>query len=453
MNVTALIGNTPLVEVARLDTGRSRLFLKLEQQNPGGSIKDRIALSMIEAAEREKKIQPGSLIVEATAGNTGLGLALVAAQKGYRLLIVVPDKMSQEKIFHLKALGAEVRLTRSDVTKGHPEYYQDIAARITRETPGAFYVNQFANEANPEAHEKTTGPEIWVQMGQQVDAVVAGVGTGGTITGLSRFFERVSPQTEMVLADPAGSILAPLIKTGKLPASVGSWVVEGIGEDFVPPVCDLSRVKKAYSIPDKEALLTCRELLRKEGILAGTSTGTLVAAALRYCREATEPKRVVTLVCDSGNKYLSKVYNDFWMHDQGFLERRRTGDLRDLISRRHGERAVATVNADEKVLTAYQRMKLYDVSQLPVLKAGRIVGIVDEEDILAEVYDNPEHFNEPVTEAMESHLVTVPPTASLAELMEIFKRGMVAIVVEGEEFLGLITRIDLLNWLRRRMGT
>ena len=450
MNVTALIGNTPLVEVTRLDTAGSRLFLKLEQQNPGGSIKDRVALSMIEAAEREKKIQPGSLIVEATAGNTGLGLALVAAQKGYRLLIVVPDKMSQEKIFHLRALGAEVRLTRSDVTKGHPEYYQDIAARITRETPGAFYVNQFANEANPEAHERTTGPEIWVQMGQHVDAVVAGVGTGGTLTGLSRFFERVSPETEMVLADPVGSILAPLVKTGERPSTVGSWVVEGIGEDFVPPVCDLSRVKKAYSIPDKEALLTCRELLRKEGIMAGTSTGTLVAAALRYCRESTAPKRVVSLVCDSGNKYLSKVYNDFWMHDQGFIERKRTGDLRDLISRRHGERAVATVDAGDKVLTAYQRMKLYDVSQLPVLKAGRIVGIVDEEDILAEVYDNPRHFDEPVTEAMESHLVTVPPTASIAELMEIFKRGMVAIVVDGEEFLGLITRIDLLNWLRRR---
>src|SRR3954468_14385569 len=264
------------------------------------------------------------------------------------------------------------------------------------------------------------------------------------------FFEQVSPATEMVLADPEGSILAPLIQTGKIPGSVGSWVVEGIGEDFVPPVCDLSRVKKAYSIPDKEALLTCRELLRKEGIMAGTSTGTLVAAALRYCREATETKRVVSLVCDSGNKYLSKVYNDFWMLDQGFMERKRTGDLRDLISRLHHDRAVATVNADDKVLTAYQRMKLYDVSQLPVLKGGRIVGIVDEEDILAEVYDNPKHFDEPVTDAMESHIVTVPPTASIAELMDVFKRGMVAIVVDGEEFLGLITRIDLLNWLRRR---
>jgi len=449
-SVLDLIGNTPMLEVQRLETGRCRLFLKLENQNPGGSIKDRIALSMIEAAERDKKVQQGSLIVEATAGNTGLGLALVASQKGYRLLIVVPDKMSQEKIFHLKALGAEVRLTRSDVTKGHPEYYQDKAARIARETPGAFYVNQFGNEANPWAHEHTTGPEIWEQMEHQLDAVVCGVGTGGTLTGLGRFFAKVAPRAAMVLADPQGSSLAPLVNTGKAPDHVGSWLVEGIGEDFVPPVCDLSLVKKAYSIPDREALLTCRELLRKEGVMAGTSTGTLLAAALRYCREQSSPKRVVTLVCDSGNKYLSKVYNDFWMLDQGFIERERHGDLRDLITRRHHDHAVATVSADEKVLTAYQRMKLYDVSQLPVLKDGRIVGIVDEEDILAEVYDNPEHFNEPVTEAMETHLLTVRPNASIAELMEIFKRGMVAIVVDGDEFLGLITRIDLLNWLRRR---
>ncbi|HYG54139.1 MAG TPA: cysteine synthase family protein, partial [Burkholderiales bacterium] len=258
-SVLDLIGNTPLVEVQRLDTGPCKLFLKLENQNPGGSIKDRIALSMIEAAEREGRIRKGSLIVEATAGNTGLGLALVAALKGYRLLIVLPDKMSKEKIFHLKALGAEVQLTRSDVTKGHPEYYQDMAGRIAREK-GAFYVNQFGNEANPRAHEETTGPEIWVQMGQRVDAMVCGVGTGGTITGLSRFFERVSPHTEMVLADPEGSILAPLVTTGKVPGEVGTWLVEGIGEDFVPPVCDLSRVKKAYAIPDKEALLACREL-------------------------------------------------------------------------------------------------------------------------------------------------------------------------------------------------
>jgi cystathionine beta-synthase len=437
------------VQVSRLETAPCKLFLKLENQNPGGSIKDRVALAMVEAAEKEGKLEKDSLMVEATAGNTGLGLALVAAQKGYRLLIVVPDKMSQEKIFHLKAMGAEVVMTRSDVTKGHPEYYQDLAARLAREK-GAFYVDQFANPANPRAHEETTGPEIWEQMEHKVDAVVAGVGTGGTLTGLSRFFERVSPRTEMVLADPAGSILAEFVATKRIPNQVGSWLVEGIGEDFIPPNCDLSRVKKAYSISDGEAFLTCRELLMKEGIMAGTSSGTLLAAALRYCREQTQPRRVVTLVPDSGNKYLSKVYNDYWMLDQGFIQRERYGDLRDLIARRHKEHAVATVGAGETVLAAYQRMKLYDVSQLPVLKDGRIVGIVDEEDILLEVYDNPAHFREPVTEAMESHLVTVPPSAPLEQLMEIFNRGLVAIVVDGEEFLGLITRIDFLNWLRRR---
>src|SRR5256885_11682190 len=219
-SVLELIGNTPMIEATRLDIGRCRLLLKLENQNPGGSIKDRIALSMIEAAEGERKTQPGSLIVEATAGNTGLGLALVAAQKGYRLLIVVPDKMSQEKIFHLKALGAEVQLTRSDVRKGHPEYYQEMADRLAREK-GGFYVNQFANEANPWAHEHTTGPEIWQQMHQQVDAVVCGVGTGGTITGLSRFFARVSPHTQILLADPAGPLPPPPVKTRKAPTPSG----------------------------------------------------------------------------------------------------------------------------------------------------------------------------------------------------------------------------------------
>jgi cystathionine beta-synthase len=448
-SVIDLIGNTPLVEVRRLDTGPCRLFLKLESQNPGGSIKDRIAVSMIEAAEKQKKLSAGSLIVEATAGNTGLGLALVASQKGYRVLIVVPDKMSQEKIFHLRALGAEVVMTRSDVTKGHADYYQDKAARIAAETPGAFYVNQFGNEANPLAHEQSTGPEIWEQMEKRVDAMVCGVGTGGTITGLSRFFARVSPQTEMVLADPAGSVLVDYLESGKL-KKAGTWLVEGIGEDFLPPVCDLSRVNRAYTIPDREAFQALRELLKQEGILAGSSSGTLLAAALRYCREQKDEKRVVSLVCDSGSKYLSKVYNDFWMLDQGLLDRPRSGDLRDLIARRHAERAVATVGADETVLAAYQRMKLYEVSQLPVMREGRIAGIVDEEDILMEVIDNPGHFDEPVTEAMESNLVTVPPDAPIEKLVEIFKRGMVAIIVDGEEFLGLVTRIDLLNWLRRR---
>ena len=450
-NILQMIGHTPLVATTRLDTGPCRLFLKLENQNPGGSIKDRIGLYLIEAAEREGRLPPGGTLIEATAGNTGIGLALVAAQKGYRLLLVIPDKMSQEKIFHLKAMGAEVVLTRSDVSKGHPEYYRDLAERLARETPNSFLVNQFGNPANPRAHEETTAPEVWEQMEHKLDAVVCGVGTGGTITGFSRYFERAAPNVEIVLADPAGSVLAEYVKSGKMPQEHGSWLVEGIGGDYVPPVADLARVKSAYTITDAEAFKTCRELLAKEGIIAGTSSGTLIAAALRYCREQTQPKRVVTLVCDSGNKYLSKVYNDYWMLDQGFLEREHFGDLRDLIARRAWERAAVTVNASEQVMAAYRRMKLYDVSQLPVMQNGRIVGIVDEEDILIEVFANPKHFNEPVTAAMQSHLVTVPVAAPVQQLMEIFNRGMVAIVMNDNEFLGLVTRIDLLNYLRRRM--
>ena len=449
-NILQAIGHTPLVAVTRLDTGPCRLFLKLENQNPGGSIKDRIGLYLIEAAEREGLLPPGGTLIEATAGNTGIGLALVAAQKGYRLLLVIPDKMSQEKIFHLKAMGAEVVLTRSDVSKGHPEYYRDLAERLARETPNSFLVNQFGNPANPRAHEETTAPEIWEQMDHKLDAVVCGVGTGGTITGMSRYFGRVAPNVDIVLADPVGSVLATYVKTGKMPEEHGSWFVEGIGGDYIPPVADLGRVRSAYTISDAESFKTCRELLGKEGIIAGTSSGTLISAALRYCREQTQPKRVVSFVCDSGNKYLSKVYNDYWMLDQGFLERERFGDLRDLIARRAWERAAVTVNATEPVMAAYRRMKLYDVSQLPVMQNGRIVGIVDEEDILLEVFANPKHFNEPVTAAMESHLVTVPVDAPVQQLMEIFKRGMVAIVMNGSEFMGLVTRIDLLNWLRRR---
>lgn len=450
-NVLEMVGQTPLIAVHGFDTGPSELYLKLENQNPGGSIKDRVGLYMIEAAERDGRLKPGATLVEATAGNTGLGLALVAARKGYRLQLVIPDKMSQEKIFHLKALGAEVVMTRSDVPKGHPDYYQDRAARIARETPNAFYVSQFSNESNPQAHEETTAPEIWEQMEHRLDAVVCGVGTGGTLTGLSRFFARVAPHVEIVLADPQGSALAGCVRTGKTEPTGRSWLVEGIGGDYVPPVCDLSRVRKAFTVSDAESFRMCRELLLREGILGGTSTGTLLAAALRYCREQSAPRRVVSLVCDSGNKYLSKVYNDYWMLDQGFLTRKRFGDLRDLIARRHAEGADITVAAGETLLAAYGRMKLYDVSQMPVMRDGRIVGIVDEEDVLLEVFEHPERFNEPVSRVMASHLVTVPPDAPLPQLMEVFKRGLVAIVVHDGEFLGLVTRIDLLNWLRRRM--
>jgi cystathionine beta-synthase len=448
--VLDLIGKTPMVELRGLDTGMCRLFLKLESSNPGGSIKDRMALSMVKAAERSGALQPGSTIVEATAGNTGIGLALVAAVKGYRLILVIPDKMSTEKIAHLRAFGVDIRITRSDVGPGHPDYYQDMAERIAAGTPDSYFINQFSNPANPQAHEETTGPEIWEQMGHEVDAIVCGVGSGGTLTGLSRYFARVGPQTEVILADPEGSSLAAYVQTGTL-GPPGSYAVEGIGGSCVPKIADLSRVRESIVIGDTESLQTARELLRKSGVLAGSSSGTLVAAALRYCRKQTVPKRVVTFVCDSGNKYLSKLFNDYWMIDQGYLERPATGTLRDLLTRRYEEGAVITVGPDDTLLTAFQRMRIADVSQVPVVEEGNVIGILDESDLLLAVHDDETRFRKSVRTAMTSRLETVSPDAGLDDVVRILDRGLVALVIENGHFLGLITRSDLLSQLRRRL--
>lgn len=449
--VLGLIGNTPLIEATRLDTGPCRLFLKLESQNPGGSIKDRVGLWMVEAAERQGLLAPGATIVEATAGNTGLGLALVARAKGYHLVLVVPDKMAAEKVLQLKALGAVVHVTRSDVGKGHPDYYQDYAARLAAGIPGACYVDQFNNPANPAAHEQSTGPEIWAQSGHAVDAVVCGVGSGGTLTGLSRFFRNASPETEFVLADPQGSILADYVRSGSI-GTAGSWAVEGIGEDFVPAIADLSAVRHAYEIPDTESFAAARELLRVEGIHGGSSTGTLLAAALRYCRAQTTPKRVVSLVCDTGTRYLSKVYNDSWMIDQGLLPRPRFGDLRDLIARRFEDGSVIAAAATDPLHTVFVRMRQADVSQVPVLDGGRIIGLIDETDLLDRVRRDPASFAEPAAAAMNRDLETLAPHAGLDQLHAVLDRGLVAIIAEGDSFHGLVTRFDLLTHLRKKVA-
>lgn len=452
-SVLELIGNTPIVKAQRLDAGVCELYLKLESSNPGGSIKDRIGLSMIEAAEKRGDLKPGATLVEGTAGNTGLGLALVAQQKGYKLILVVPDKMSREKIFNLKAMGAEVVLTRSDVAKGHPEYYQDLAKAVAEKTPGAYFINQFGNPDNPAAHEFGTGPELVAQMADAggLDAIVFGCGSSGTMTGLSRAFAKLSPNTELVLADPVGSILAEYINDGTLNEKSGSWLVEGIGEDFLPDISDFSRVGKAYAISDAESFHTARELLGKEGILGGSSTGTLLAAALKYCREQTTPKKVLVLVPDTGNKYLSKMYNDYWMLDNGFLERPQYGDLRDLILRPYSQRDTVVVGPNDLLTTAYQRMKLYDVSQLPVMEGSQLVGIIDESDVLLHVYGDEARFRDPVSVAMVSKLDRLDVKSPIEALLPVFDRGQVAIVTDGDAFLGLITRIDLLNYLRRRV--
>ena len=448
-NVLEMIGHTPMLKLNRLDTGPCELFLKLEMQNPGGSIKDRIGVSMIEEAERRGDIKPGDTIVEATAGNTGLGLALVAAQKGYRLILVLPDKMSQEKIFNLRALGAEVVLTRSDVGKGHPEYYQDLGARLAQER-GAYFINQFANPDNSKAHELTTAPEIWQQLEQRLDAVVVGVGSSGTLAGLTQYFKKHAPHVEIVLADPQGSVLVDYLKTGKI-GTKGAWLVEGIGEDFIPSISDFSMTHRAYSIPDSESFATARLLLTREGIMGGSSTGTLLAAALRYCKEQSKPKRVVTFACDTGNRYVSKLYNDFWLQDQGFIKREHCGDLRDLIGRPHDERATITVGPDDVLTTAHNRLRNAGFSQLPVMDGNRLIGIITEDDIIRFAFGRPERFNEPVQRAMNATFLRVDKNASVNNLVAMLEVRSSAAVMDDEKFLGLITRADVLNYLRRQM--
>lgn len=447
-----LIGNTPILKLKSLDTGPCNLFVKLESGNPGGSIKDRIGLSIIEEAEASGDLQPGGTIIEATAGNTGLGLALIAALKGYKIILVIPDKMSREKILHLEGLGAEIILTRSDVPEGHPEYYQDLARKIAAETPGSFLADQFSNPANPLAHRTTTAPEIWEQMKGNVDAVVAGVGSGGTLTGLAQFFKSKNPDISMVAADPEGSVVADAILTGKYKYEGGSWLVEGVGEDFIPNNFDLSLMDDAEIVSDKEAFEVLQVLLKEEGILGGSSSGTLVAAAAKWCRKQTEPKNVVTFICDTGNKYLSKAFNKSWLHDNNLLESEKFGDLRDLISRRADQGEMITVAPSDSLLVAYNRMRASDISQLPVIKDGDLLGIIDEEDVLISVSKNQGTFSDEVERHMIQQLDVLQYNSSEEELIGILSEGKVAIIYSEDTFIGFITKVDLINYYRNRLN-
>ncbi|MFU8828487.1 MAG: pyridoxal-phosphate dependent enzyme [Phycisphaerales bacterium] len=471
-----MIGNTPMLELTRLESGPCRLFGKLEMMNPAGSIKDRIGLSMIEAAEREGRLDPNAdpkpTIIEGTAGNTGLGLALVAGQRGYRMLVVVPDKMSEGKIQHLRAMGAEVVLARSDVQKGHPEYYQDVAARLAQKTPNSIYINQFSNPDNTAAHYDQTGPEIHRQLEAfgGVDVFIAGIGSGGTISGVGRYLKEQNPNCRIVLADPVGSILEPLVNRGEK-VKPGSWLVEGMGEDFIPDICDLSFVDEAIAVTDAESFHAARDLLDREGLLAGSSTGCLIAAAKKFCAKQTKPLNVVTLICDQGAKYLGKMFNDYWMIDNGFIEREKSGDLRDLIARRHASREDYVAKPTDPLSQVIKVMELHNVSQLAVVETvhltstgrdhDKVVGIIDESDILMAVVQGESALSRPVSDFMTTRIETISPRAKVEDLIPIFRADRVAIVVDDHaptgagtdfrEYLGLITKIDLINYLRRQL--
>jgi len=440
-----LIGNTPMVKLTAFDTGPCELFVKLENHNPGGSIKDRIGLSIIEEAEKSGALKPGGTIIEATAGNTGIGLALVAAIKGYKIILVIPDKMSREKILHLEGLGAEVKITRSDVAVGHPEYYQDMARKLASEINGSFFADQFSNPANPLAHRSTTAPEIWEQMDGNLDAFVAGVGSGGTVTGLAEFFKEKSPDLQMIVADPEGSIVADAVTKGIIKYEGGSWLVEGIGEDFIPTNLNLDLVDDAITVSDKEAFEVLQTLLKEEGILAGSSTGTLISGAIKWCQKQDSHKKVATLVCDTGNKYLSKAFSKSWLKDNELIEEKEQGNLSDLISRRADRGEMISIKPGDTLMTAYNRMRASDVSQLPVLEEQKLVGIVDEEDLLLNVYKDENLFSKSIDSIMVSDLETIDVDSDENTLYKVLSEGKVAIIFEGEIFLGFITKVDLIN--------
>ena len=446
-----LIGNTPMLRLKSLDTGPCDLYVKLELNNPGGSIKDRVGLSIIEEAEKSGDLLPGGTIIEATAGNTGIGLALIAALKGYKIILVIPDKMSREKILHLEGLGAEIILTRSDVAEGHPEYYQDVARKLASETPGSFLANQFSNPANPTAHRTTTAPEIWEQMQGQIDAVVAGVGSGGTLTGMAEYFKSQDPSICMVAADPEGSIISDAVLKGEYSYDGGSWLVEGVGEDFIPETFEVSLMDDAETVSDKEAFEVLQIILKEEGILGGSSTGTLVAAAAKWCRKQTEHKNVVTFICDTGNKYLSKAFNKAWLHDNNLLDTEKFGDLRDLINRRADKGEMISVSPTDTLLVAYNRMRASDISQIPVIDSNKLMGLLDEEDLLFTVSKDSEAFSNNVSSHMIEKLDILQFGASEDELLSILSEGKVAIIYDDENFIGFITKVDLINHYRNKI--
>ena len=447
-----LIGGTPILQLKSLDTGPCNLYVKMESNNPGGSTKDRVELAIIEEAEKSGELQQGGTIIEATAGNTGTGLALVAALKGYKIILVIPDKMSREKILHLEGLGAEIILTRSDVPEGHPEYYQDVARKLASETPGSFLANQFSNPANPMAHRTSTAPEMWDQMEGKIDAVVAGVGSGGTLTGLAEFFKAKDPSICMVAADPEGSIVADAVLKGDYAYDGGSWLVEGVGEDFIPDNFNTSLMDDAETVSDKEAFEVLQIILKEEGILGGSSSGTLVAAAAKWCRKQTEPKNVVTFICDTGNKYLSKAFNKSWLHDNNLLELEKFGDLRDLINRRADKGEMITVSPGETLLVDYNRMRASDISQIPVMDEGKLLGVMDEEDLLFTVSSEPGKFSDNVSLHMIDKLDTLQFDATKDELLTILSEGKVAIIFDKEIFIGFVTKVDLINFYRNKLN-
>ncbi len=459
-SVLELVGDTPIVRLDVIGRGVApRLLAKLEYLNPGGSVKDRIGLAMIEQAERGGKLKPGGTIVEPTSGNTGVGLAIAAAQKGYHCIFVMPDKMSQEKISMLRAHGAEVVICPTAVEPDSPESYYSVSDRLAEEIPGGFKPDQYSNMANPEAHYEVTGPEIWEQTDGEIDAIVISVGTGGTISGVGRYFKERKPEVLIVGADPAGSVF-----TAKREGDVHPYLVEGIGKDTWPETLDRSVVDEWVKVSDRDSFLVARRLAREEGLLAGGSSGTTVWAALQIATRFGPEATILTMLPDSGRSYMSKFYDDNWMLEHGFVERRAPlPTVAELLRSKRLEEtevpALVTIAAHQKVGEAIDVMQRYSISQLPVVRDGEVgsladvIGSLQDRDLLDRVFKNPDALHEDVAAAMQPPLAAVEADQTLDEVFSTLTgRTNAVVVAEAGKPVGVLTRSDLLEYLAHQRG-
>lgn len=445
-SILEAIGQTPIIRLNRVaEQVDSPIFVKCEFLNPGGSIKDRVGLAMVEDAERRGLLHPGGTVIEATSGNTGMGIALAAAIKGYRVIFVLPDKMSEEKIRTLRAFGADVVVTPTNVEPEDPRSYYSVARRLAQETPNSFYTNQYSNPINPEAHYRTTGPEIWEQTGGEIDALVVGMGTGGTISGCGRYLKEQNSRIKIIGVDPEGSLYYDLFKYSRR-IEPRPYKIEGIGEDFVPGTIDLGIVDDVIRVADKESFLMTRRLLAEEGLFAGISSGAAVVGALRWARRLRRPRQILVVLPDSGNRYLSKVWNDLWMQEAGFLEGHRAR-VQDVLDRSARPEDLILASLGEPIDCVVTKMRDHAVSQLPVIHNRQLVGMITERDLIGPLLAGRKRATEPIDDLVEQAYQAVSPNDPIEVLPPIFTDGSTALVVENGALRGVLTRIDLISYM------
>jgi len=455
-NILQTIGHTPLVRLNRVVSGlRGTVLAKLEFFNPGGSVKDRIGLAMIEEAEASGRLKPGGTVVEATSGNTGVGLAIAAAIKGYRCVFVMPDKMSEEKVRLLRAFGARVVITPTAVEPDDPRSYYSVSKRIVAETPNSILANQYHNPKNPQAHYQTTGPEIWEQTNGRVKVFVSGMGTGGTISGAGQYLKEQASDVKVVGVDPIGSLLYDTWRLGRVPEEpfLKTYKIEGIGEDFLPGATDLSVCDEVVQVSDKESFLLTRRLVRDEGIFCGGSSGSAVAGLLKskFVRDLDREEIAVVILPDSGSRYLSKVFDDEWMRENGFLEGPwGTATVADLLQSR-SPRGVIAVSPLDKVRDVIARMQAHDISQMPVISDGELIGLVTETHLLNHLVSGGDAAEDAIAPIVQRQVSTVGLQTSLESVSALFAEGAAVIVLDRDRVIGILTKIDLIDYLAARV--